>query len=137
MTQTPPITALPLTNERFCTFIKANGERCGGYRQRDSKFCFMHDPLNKELMNESRKRGGKRSQSEGITDWKDRELKTVQDVEELIQDLLNATIRGDAHPRLINAANGLLGLLLRAKELGSLEDRLAKLEAEIIVQGRA
>lgn len=89
------------------------------------------------MITDARKRGGKRSQSEGITDWKDRELKTVQDVEELIQDLLNATIRGDAHPRLINAANGLLGLLLRAKELGSLEDRLAKLEAEIIVQGRA
>lgn len=138
MNQTPnPITSILPTNERFCTFIKPDGERCGGYRQRDSEFCWMHDPRNHERVTDARKRGGKRSQSEGITDWTDRELKTVQDVENLIQDLLNATIRGDIHPRLINATNGLLTLLLKAKELGSFEDRLAKLESEIIIRGRA
>jgi len=96
----------------------------------------MHDPRNRESITDARKRGGKRSQSEGITDWNDRELNTVQDVEKLIQDLLNATIRGDVHPRLINASNGLITLLLRAKELGTLEERLGKLEAELL-RGKA
>ena len=78
-------------------------------------------------MNDARKRGGKSSQADGLPDWTDRELATVQDVENLIQDLLNATIRGDIHPKLINAASGLIGLFLKAKELGAFEDRLASL----------
>lgn len=135
MIQTPPIT--PTSNDKFCKHIKADGSPCGAYRLKDSNFCYQHEPSKAAERTASRSRGGKKSQAEGIPNWTDRELTTVQEVETLVQDLLNATIRGDIHPRLINAANGLLTLLLKAKELGSLEDRLAKLEAEIIMKGRA
>jgi hypothetical protein len=78
-----------------------------------------------------------RSQAEGLDDWVDRQLNNIQDVEKLIVDLLNATIRGDIHPRAVNAASGLIGLLLKARELGSLEERIAKLEEKVGDERRA
>jgi len=99
-----------------------------------SSYCYWHVPDRAEERESSSRRGGKRSQAEGLSDWTDRELKTVQDVDKLIQDLLNATIRGDIHPRLVNAATGLINLLLKAKEAGSLEERIAALE-EAVMKG--
>jgi hypothetical protein len=102
-----------------------------------SIYCYWHDPDRTADRAKASRKGGTRSQAEGLDDWVDRQLNNIQDVEKLIVDLLNATIRGDIHPRAVNAASGLIGLLLKARELGSLEERIAKLEEKVGDERRA
>jgi len=138
MNPSPPPRITPTsTNERFCSHIKSDGSRCGAYRLKDSEFCYQHDPLKAEERNASRSRGGKKSQSDAIPGWQDIQIKGVEDLQEAVQRVFNGVARGDVHPRTANALAGLGGLLLKLLETTDLEERIAKLEAELIIRGRA
>ena len=137
MNQTPnPITSILPTNERFCTFIKPDGERCGAYRLHDSPYCYQHDPSKADERTASRSRGGKKSQADAIPDWKDIQIESITDLQEAVQRVFNGVARGDVHPRTANALAGLGGLLLKLLETADLEERISRLEAELL-KGRA
>jgi len=56
-------------------------------------------------------------------------LRTVTDVAELLGETINQVRRGELDLRVSNAIGYLSGILLSAIEKGSLEERLAALEA--------
>src|SRR5215467_13426122 len=47
-------------NKPHCEHIDNHGTRCKGTPQKDKKFCFMHDPEQREKQAEARRKGGQR-----------------------------------------------------------------------------
>src|SRR5215467_12429171 len=45
-------------NKPHCEHIDDHGARCKGTPQKGKKFCFMHDPEQKEKQTEARRKGG-------------------------------------------------------------------------------
>ena len=136
MTQIPPpITPIPM-NDRFCTFRKTDGTRCGAYRLKDSPYCYQHEPSKAEERTASRSRGGKKSQSDAIPGWQDIPIDSPKDLQEAVQRVFNGVAKGDVHPRTANALASLGGLLLKLIESTDLEERLSRLEAEVLTNNR-
>ena len=108
-----------------CTFIKSNGRRCGAWSQRESAFCFAHDPKLAARRAAWRRAGGERGP---IKNGDPIEARTVEEIQEQLWATLGSTWQlSNSEPRT-RALVGVLALLLRTLEVGELEERVAAIE---------
>jgi hypothetical protein len=116
---------------RRCQYQRKNRTLCKAHAQNGSPFCFFHDPALDGQRAAARKAGGiARTRKVALpTNLPAKPLRTVTDVAELLGETINQVRRGELDLRLSNAIGYLSGILLSALENGSLEERLATLEA--------
>ena len=115
-----------------CQFRKKNGERCGADSQTGKTLCIFHDPARADDGQRARQAGGlSRSRPARVLPSNTPEhcLDSPKDVSNLLAASINQLRRGKLDPRVANAVGYLSTVLLRALEQGSLEERMAKLEA--------
>ena len=119
-------------NAKQCKHMMPNGKQCGGWAIKGSVFCLWHDPEKASLRSAAGKKGGSRSKIASVTvlpdDTPDIEIKSAEDVENLIGTTISQVRRGDIAPNVSNAVTQLLNAWIKIREAGSIEERLKKLE---------
>ena len=122
---------LNMTNR--CTFRKTDGTICNANAQLATDVCVFHDPTKAEDGQRARRAGGLARSKPAVlpVDVPDARLGTCKDVANLLGESINQIRRGELDPRLANTVGYLSGILLRALEQGVVEERLAKIEAEL------
>jgi len=117
-----------------CKHIKNDGSPCRA-PARDSGFCYFHDPELEELRRDAWSRGGKSNRHVLISEAQKMQLKTLQDVYNLLAEMLESLasefFASDSTPTRIKIANtsAILGqALLRIKANFDLEQRISELE---------
>jgi len=111
-----------------CTFIKPDGQRCKAWSQRESTYCFAHDPKLAAKRAAWRKAGGERGP---IRDGAPIEARTVGEVQEQLWAVLGASWELSNSGERTRALVGVLALILKTLEVGELEERVAALEARV------
>jgi hypothetical protein len=95
----------------------------------NSQFCFFHCPSVAPERTAARQTGGRNNKAGALPlDAPDCPLQSVAEVVSLIADTVNRTRRGQLDPKVANCVGYLLGILMKALEMGSLEERVAALE---------
>jgi hypothetical protein len=114
-----------------CHFRKKNGARCGANAQPANGLCVFHDPAKESEGRRARRAGGiARSRMAVLSgDTPDLPLGSTADVSALLADSINRLRRGQLDPRVANGMGYLASILLKAIEIGRIEERLAHLEA--------
>lgn len=123
-----------------CTALTRNGSPCRVPAVRGSRFCALHDPAKAAAVRAGRVEGGKtRSKPAHIVGDSEADLpvKSAHDVVALLADTINRTRKGLLDPRVANALGYLASAVIRALEVGELEERLAALEAATRSPSRA
>ena len=112
-----------------CHFKKADGQRCHARPLRGGRYCFWHEPTKDKARQEAGRTGGQRGRARTLpAETSDFELNDASSVVELLSRTVNQTLRGEIDPKVANAVGYLSGVILRAKEQGEIEERLAKVE---------
>ena len=117
-----------------CEFQKKNGECCGADAQTGKRVCVFHDPAKVSDGQRARRAGGiARSRPAAVlpSDTPDHPLGNTKEVSAFLADSINQLRRGQLDPRVSNGMGYLTSVLLRALEQGPLEERLAKMEAQL------
>ena len=115
-----------------CISRKKSGSKCGADAQTGKQLCVFHDPEKSETVLRARRAGGKaRTRGAAVlpTDTPDHSLRNTREVSEFLAESINQLRRGQLDPRVANGIGYLTSVLLRALELGPLEERVARLEA--------
>jgi hypothetical protein len=118
-----------------CQFRKKNGERCGADAQIGKSICVFHDPARASDGQRARRAGGvNRTRPAAVlpADTPDHPLATPKDVSGLLAQSINQVRRGQLDPKVANCVGYLSGVLLHSIEQGSVEERLARLEAVLV-----
>ncbi len=114
-----------------CRQVKTDGTACQATARTGASYCFFHDPEVAAERTAARRAGGlQRSQKAVILPLEspDLPLRDVADVAGLLAITINQVRRGQLDPRVANAVGYLSGILLKAIEIGGIEERLATLE---------
>ena len=115
-----------------CQFKKGKGKTCSANAQVGKAFCVFHDPAMAAKVQKARQAGGvsrARKIATLAAETPDHPLGDTKDVSALLAVSINQLRRGQLDPRMANAIGYLSSVLLRSLEQGSIEERLAKLEA--------
>ena len=134
LTEIPTELASPsvkAANPRRCRYIRTDATQCKANAQTTSEFCYFHDPSLERERAEARRTGGiARTRKPALLPFAPiRKLDTVSDVIKLLGETINQVRRGELDLRISNSVGYLSAILLGAIEKGSLEQRLAALEA--------
>jgi hypothetical protein len=112
-----------------CRYKKPDGKKCRANATARSGFCFFHDPLRAVDRLEAQRTGGRRNKAASLpADTPDCDLKNVSDVATLLAATINQVRTGRIDPRIANAVGYLSATLLKALEVGGLEQRISDLE---------
>ncbi len=114
-----------------CQFSKRNGKRCNANAQAAIGLCVFHDPDRAIAGQEARRAGGlTRTRRDAVlpSETPDHELGNPRDVARLLAQSINHLRRGQLEPRIANAVGYLAGIMLRALEQGSFEERITNIE---------
>jgi hypothetical protein len=117
-----------------CIFKKKNGERCDADAQSGKSVCIFHDPTMTTEGRRARRAGGlARSRAATVlpADTPDHPLSNTLDVATFLAGSINQLRRGELDSRVANGLGYLTSVLLSALEKGPLEERMAKIEAEL------
>jgi len=115
---------------RQCKQIKADGTRCQANAVNGSDYCFAHDPEREAERRAARQAGGRVGKTKVLpSDTPDVPLSSSMEVAALLGQTINQVRRGDVDPKVANTVGYLSGVLIRALEVGDIEQRLATLEA--------
>src|SRR5215472_4055684 len=117
-----------------CQSSKKNGTRCTADAQLSSGLCVFHDPARASDGQRARRAGGLNRSRPAVVlpfDTPDQALANPQDISGLLAKSINQLRLGELDPRVANAMGYLAGVLLRALEQGSVEERIAKIEAAL------
>ncbi len=118
-----------------CEFRKKNGDRCRADAQSGKTICVFHDPTRASDGQRARRAGGfNRTRPAAVLsgDTPDHPLATPKDVSALLAQSINQLRRGELDPKVANCVGYLSGVLLHSIEKGSMEERLARLEAVLV-----
>lgn len=116
----------------ICQYTKSDGSRCHAYAVHGSRFCFAHDPKSAVERQAARVKGGQeRSRKSKVLagDTPNAALTTSTEIESLLADTINQVRRGEIDPHVSNAVGYLASVLMKAKEQGETERRLARVES--------
>jgi len=117
---------------KACIGTTANGTPCRATPQSGSAFCFLHDPHKSEEQRRARQAGGS---TRGVkvldADTPARDIKSVADVKGLLSETIHQVRTGAIDPKVGNCVGYLSGILLKAIEVGDIEERLAAMEAVV------
>ncbi len=124
-------THVPTDTSRRCQFQRRDRTRCKAHAHSGLPFCFFHDPALHNQRAAARKAGGIARTRRVVLPAHApvKSLRTAADIGELLGETINQVRRGEIDLRVSNAIGYLSGILLSAIEKGSLEQRLAALEA--------
>ena len=95
-----------------CSYIKDDGERCGGAAQGAHGLCWNHDPKNAAQRRRTAARGGR-----------GRANTAARDVRKLMDELTAKVLAGELEPKEAHAVVALQNIKLRSIEV---ERRLAE-----------
>ena len=115
-----------------CQFKKRKGKACSANAQVGKAFCVFHDPAMAAKVQKARQAGGvsrARKIATLVAETPDHPLGNTTDVSALLAISINQLLRRQLDPRIANAVGYLSSVLIRSLEQGSLEERIAKLEA--------
>lgn len=117
---------------RVCTGTSANGVPCRATPQSGSDFCFLHDPHKADEQRRARQAGGNTRAAKVLSaETPAKNIKTVADVSGLLSDTIHQVRTGALDPKVANCVGYLSGILLKAIEVGEIEERLAAMEAVV------
>jgi hypothetical protein len=115
--------------KKQCRYTRPDGRKCQATPTADSGFCFFHDPERAHDRLQAQRTGGRRNKAVSLSaDTPDCNLKNVGDVIALLGTTINQVRRGQVDPRIANTIGYLSAMLLKAQELGNIEQRLSALE---------
>jgi len=115
-----------------CQFRKRKGKTCSANAQVGKAFCVFHDPDMAAKVQKARQAGGvsrARKVATLAADTLDHPLGNTTDISVLLATSINQLLRRQLDPRIANAVGYLSSVLVHSLEQGSLEERIAKLEA--------
>ena len=121
------------TSDR-CGALTASGTPCRGVARGGARFCSFHDPAAKRDVDAGRVAGGRARATPRATvpaAEGDLAIGSVGDVCTLLAKTINDVRTGRLDPKLANCVGYLSGILVRAFEVGELEERLAMLERSV------
>jgi len=123
----------PILKVRRCRHRSSDATQCKANAQRDSEFCFFHDPALGKERTAARRAGGIARTRPAVlpTRVPSKELRTAGDVVELLAETINRVRKGELDLRTSNAIGYLSGILLNAIEKSEYEKRLTALEAAV------
>ena len=114
-----------------CIFIKADSEQCGANAINDSEFCFSHDPDMEEAKRLATTKGGK-SPKKNYNPLSPIEIEGSKDVVRLLVTTIGEVRQGEIDLRVANCVGFLAGHLLKALELGEVDEKLELISSLII-----
>jgi hypothetical protein len=115
--------------KRQCQHTWPEGRKCKASAMARSGLCFFHDPDRSADRLEAQRAGGLRNRAASLPlDAPDRDLKSAGDVVALLGLTLNQVRKGQIDPRVANSVGYISGILLKALEMESLEQRVSDLE---------
>jgi hypothetical protein len=123
----------PDTREnRQCSAVKTDGERCHAKALVGSSRCFFHDPESADERIAASRRGGEKNRPVTLPpDTPDFPLATANDASSLIGRTINQLLRGQIDPKIATAVGYLVTAKIKATDAGTLERRVAALEATL------
>jgi hypothetical protein len=112
-----------------CRYKRPDGTKCKANATALSGLCFFHDPKRAADRLEAQRAGGLRNKAVSLpVNTPDCNLKNAADVIALLGTTINQVRRGQIEARIANTIGYLSATLLRAQELGNLEQRVSALE---------
>lgn len=115
-------------NKNKCQFILNTGKKCNAFHLKGKKYCFSHDPDNREAKHIAVTKGGLVKDIVIHKKLKDVQVIKSEDVVKLLITTINEVRCGDLDPRIANTIGYLAGHLLKAFEIADLTMRVEKLE---------
>ena len=118
---------------RACSYVKANGQRCGAPPLLDGTLCFWHSPEKAEDLADAQRMGGLRRKREKTvaTAYSVDGLRDVDQLRRVLEIALVDTLSLDNGVPRNRTLITLVMTGLKALETGELEDRVAALEAAV------
>lgn len=117
---------------RACVGTTTSGAPCRATPQTGSDFCFLHDPHKVEEQRRARSNGGNTRAARVLSaDTPAKDIKSVADVKGLLSQTIHQVRTGAIDPKIANCLGYLSGILLKAIEVGDIEERLAAMEAVV------
>ena len=114
---------------RRCTQVKPDGDRCQAQALTGSLLCFFHDPAQAAARAAASRRGGEKNRPAVLAaGTPDAPLTTAADLTALLGRTINQVLRGQVDPKVATTVGYLLTVMMKAADLGRLEQRLAALE---------
>lgn len=87
---------------RQCCLVKENDTRCQAFAQKDSDYCFMHDPEKVEERALAVTKGGELSRK-NVLDLEPIEIKSYEDAIVVLEETINLLRAGKVHPNFSNS----------------------------------
>lgn len=120
-----------------CIYLKDNEKQCDAYAQKDSEYCFSHDPEKVEARIERAAKGG------GMDSYRKLNLKieplevnSAHDIASGAVQLANELREGKIPVKIATAVGYLLSIALKAYEKSDLEQRIESFERIILERGK-
>jgi hypothetical protein len=119
-------------SSRQCEHATKSGARCRANAISESTTCFVHNEALAEKRTAARRRGGENKRRAVLDpDSPKISLRSGSDSLDITGRLLDSLLRGEADPKVINSAVGLLSFWQRAHSTEVHERRIAALEAAL------
>jgi hypothetical protein len=128
-------TQAAIQKKLHCRHKGPNGNRCKARPLRGGRYCFWHDPNKSQARKDAGRTGGLQGRRRTLpADIADFSVDSAASVVELLSRTVNQTLRGEVDPKVANAVGYLSGVILRAREQGDIEERIAKIEEALVAQ---
>jgi len=116
---------------RTCSAIKHDGTPCNAYALTGSDYCYHHDPRRAAERSQARRKGGRARHGRtlgpvGVAPTFP--LDTMADVTALLQHTINQALQLENSIARARTLGYLAGLLIKALDIASLEERVLLLE---------
>lgn len=120
-----------------CIHIKENDNHCDAYAQKDSDYCFSHDPEKVEARIERAAKGGSMDSYKKLNlQIEPLEVNSAHDIASSAIQLANELREGRIPVKIATAVGYLLSIALKAYEKSDLEQRIESFERIILERGK-
>jgi hypothetical protein len=111
-----------------CSAIARSGSRCGSPVLPDSAYCWVHSPEAAEARRAASAKGGKARSNRARAKASLPEAMDAAELGGWLAALFKGVMTGRVEPRIGSAASSTARVMLQARELVEVEERLAALE---------
>lgn len=130
------ITQAVIRKRLHCHHKAQSGQRCKARPLRNGRYCFWHDPSKATARKEAGRTGGQRGRARTLpSETADFTVSDAASIVELLSRTVNQTLRGEIDPKVANAVGYLSGMILKAREQGEIDERVAKIEEILKIRG--
>jgi hypothetical protein len=116
---------------RHCNALNRHGAPCNAYAIAGSDYCFHHDPDRTLERNQARRKGGRARHGRHlgpVGPHTSPNLDNLSDVAALLRATINDTLQLENSLHRARTIGYLSGLLLKALDLATLDERLTQVE---------